>query len=1253
MTHALITVDEQSGIVPIDFEQSAASNKDVSRRTGKDWVTATAEFQHRTYRLSKKWPDDDVALWMPAAAATATTTSVKSPAAVIETRTARSPSFRPVYYPIRLALEFYTGCWQGHATLRSVQVASRVYGPNVTQLALPAFGQLLAEQLTAPFFLFQMLCVVLWSLDEYWIYALYTLGALLVFESTVAYNRLRGLERLRNAGHSGTDRVWVRRGTAVGEESDEAGGKYPAALWVPVLSKELVPGDIVSLSSGSTIPADIVLLQGSGVVDEAPLTGESTPQLKHELESEAPTLAGLAPPPAPPHPAPTPKLDLQDAAHKESVLFGGTTLLAVTATLGESEDGPAASIEERRFPSLPNQGLVGMVVRTGFETSQGSLLRTLSSSSRKSDGVHTFDAFAFILGLVVCALAAAGWVWREAYGDERRNPFRLLLHLIILITSVVPPELPMELSLAVTNSVAALMQRHAVYCTEPFRIPLAGQVNVCCLDKTGTITSDEMRLRGVRLITKTTTQPQPPIASSSGISLSPALDSSTEDDKLILPVSSDESSGESALLPWSTLRVMAACHALAVGRGTVRHGTRKSRAPRFIGDPLEVAVLKHTGFELVGNDLVTPTSRVPLPAEAKSLSILHRFSFSSKLKRMTTLVVEGNGQNGSLWALCKGAPETVKLLLKRSSVPKNYDVISLYHMSRGRRVLSMAYKKLDNARDLVNYKNSGRNTVERDLVFAGFLIFDCPLKPESKAVISELRKSGQRVVMITGDALLTAAEVARQVGIIGKAAGGKRLYQIQRRERTEKLASDDVLKDFECVSVLPAPGEMPSLELSRSDLPRLIAMERDGQATFCVSGEVLTNISVASARRGSPFSGIPSKDERHHLMHPNTLSVLESIVPMISVYARHAPHQKEAIVAAYNRGGFITCMCGDGTNDVGALKRAHVGISIVNAPDAESKQRNATEKLKLAKQDGAANRTKVAESMRELRDAQEQLDCVELGDASVAAPFTSRQVSIKCCKDVIQQGRCTLVSMLSIYKILGVNCLVNAMVLSKLFLHGAKQGERQLTILGIAVAALFYFVTRAEPLPTLSPIRPPSSILCAEALLSIMGQLVVHTAATLIATDAALAFADSYDPSLTPDGSFNPNALNSCTFLLTGLASINTFAVNYRGRPFMADLKSNRLLYRTLQVCYGTLFACALEVFPPLNDLLQLASLATVSSRKAGHWLSAPITNTMLVQVVQVIDFPAFLSLLMLIDTVIVFALELYLVTVFEERRKS
>ena len=62
------------------------------------------------------------------------------------------------------------------------------------------------------------------------------------------------------------------------------------------------------------------------------------------------------------------------------------------------------------------------------------------------------------------------------------------------------------------------------------------------------------------------------------------------------------------------------------------------------------------------------------------------------------------------------------------------------------------------------------------------------------------------------------------------------------------------------------------------------------------------------------------------------------------VYARVSPRQKEEILVGLKDAGYTTLMCGDGTNDVGSLKRANVGLAIVNnrEPTKEEKVKKKT-----------------------------------------------------------------------------------------------------------------------------------------------------------------------------------------------------------------------------------------------------------------------------------------------------------------------
>ena len=428
------------------------------------------------------------------------------------------------------------------------------------------------------------------------------------------------------------------------------------------------------------------------------------------------------------------------------------------------------------------------------------------------------------------------------------------------------------------------------------------------------------------------------------------------------------------------------------------------------GDPLEIAAIQSSGFEFSSSRSSPSSSSSSSPSSAITLvhlkkniegQVRQKYPFSSDLKRMSVIVDLKRRTDGSVvrMVFCKGAPEVLAKHLV--SIPPFYYSTCYYHMNRGRRVLALACKVIS-APSSSSVDSSSRpmprQEMEKSLIFVGFLIFDSDLKADSKSVVRELKAANHQVIMITGDSVYTAIDVGRRLGMIKSSTG---MIKGESSSSTTIILHD--LLNSEVVWRPLGKEVKTTSEVEPDDIVYDVSKISTLKSTYslCITGSAL-DILQKTLQTNAKFT-----------------TYLKSVVPHVTIFARVSPAQKEAIVLALNEAGLYTLMCGDGTNDVGALKAAHVGVSIVNNPEFErrieaTKDPTSNAKKGAKKPKGSSAKDRMARAMQELHEQEMDPTIVKLGDASIASPFTARRTSIDSVLTVIRQGRCTLVTTIQV-----------------------------------------------------------------------------------------------------------------------------------------------------------------------------------------------------------------------------------------------
>lgn len=138
--------------------------------------------------------------------------------------------FNQLNFPVNRPVDYYLNS-KGFIDQQQFEQAEFNYGKNDIEMIIPEFIELFKERAIAPFFVFQVFCVLLWCLDEYWYYSLFTLFLLVSFECILVKQQLRNLTEIRKMGKKPYN-VNV----------------YRFKKWQVISSDDLIPGDLISIT---------------------------------------------------------------------------------------------------------------------------------------------------------------------------------------------------------------------------------------------------------------------------------------------------------------------------------------------------------------------------------------------------------------------------------------------------------------------------------------------------------------------------------------------------------------------------------------------------------------------------------------------------------------------------------------------------------------------------------------------------------------------------------------------------------------------------------------------------------------------------------------------------------------------------------------------------------------------------------------------------------------------------------------------
>ena len=368
-----------------------------------------------------------------------------------------------------------------------------------------------------------------------------------------------------------------------------------------------------------------------------------------------------------------------------------------------------------------------VVTGTGMRTEMGKIAGLLEGEAETQTPLQQKLAQ---LGKYLGFLALAACAVIFAVGLFNGIPvLEIFMTSVSLAVSAIPEGLPAIVTIVLAIGVQRMVKKNALIRRLP-AVETLGSASVICSDKTGTLTQNRMTLTKV------------------WVEGEPALEA----------VSSQNSQAARKLLQYGAL----CCD------GSVTFGEDGSE--QHIGDPTETAIL-----------VAAHKNGMEQGALEKAAPRLAELPFDSDRKLMTTV----NRIDGQLVAIVKGAFDMMAARCVSGDLSAAQEKNE--EMSRqALRVLAVGYKPLEEVPEELT-----SDTLETGLTLLGLVGMIDPPRPEAKAAVATCRQAGIKPVMITGDHVVTASAIARELGILeegDRAITGAQLDDMTDQELDKEVA---------------------------------------------------------------------------------------------------------------------------------------------------------------------------------------------------------------------------------------------------------------------------------------------------------------------------------------------------------------------------------------------------------------------------------------------------------------------------------